>query len=779
MRAFLISALLGWSGVFVLGPHWFALRSWLLPSLGLLAWVLLALRQRRGGNGYVLLALPLFALLADRHLDPYQSTLSPVWEKGVTRVAEGRVCSPVERQAVRQTFTFCLDSPLHLRRQGQTVELGDPLRLRCYRCPQALQNGDHYRIRLSLYPRRPLQNPGDWFAWQKQWRYQAWHGVVRGAPRPLNAADTGWRGLVGRYSATMQGWIGRQLAPLDHRPTLQAMLIGDASGLDDAQWRQLRHSGLIHLVVVSGLHVTLMAALGAGGVRWLCAVAGFRQARRAGFVGGILTVFAYLALVGFAVPVFRASLMSLMGLFALLMRQRLALIECYLAAVLGTLWVDPFAFVSPGFWLSFGAVLILFMQVRPGLPPVGKIKQLGQLVKLQVALFVGLLPLLAYAYGQVSLSGLVLNLVAVPLVTVLIVPVSLMVLIGQACLGAMVSERVFSVATDVLDALLSIFWWLAEWGDRIPLLELGFLNEGAMLALVVVTAFALCVPHPLLRIWLLVGTTLLSIRGEAGLPVDQDIPEFELTLLDVGQGLSVVMKQGASVWVYDTGPGPGPGRAEGWDAGREVIVPFLAREGVGRLDALVVSHGDNDHAGGALSVRKALPTSSVLLGEPQRLTDLGGQPCQAGQRLTIGQAQVYVLWPLAGEQKRFQRNNRSCVLRVVYGGRSVLLPGDLEIKAQRRLVEIYGDSLRADVLLLPHHGAKSSFYPNLISAVQPTRVLVSAGYRNPFGHPHREVMDWLRRRDIPVVSTVRDGAVQLKWSPHSPLELRVSGIAAD
>lgn len=774
MRAFLTYALLGWGGVFVSGPQWFSYRMLALSLASLLAVVAISLARRQGKGSYAALALPLFALLADMHLAPYQVTLNPVLAKGLSRTIEGRICTPVQQDEARQTFTFCSREPTPITRKGHPLYLPDRLKLRCYRCDTPLQIGQAYRLRVKLYPRRPLQNPGDWFAWQKQWRYEPWRGVVTRIMPDHPGRRVAWQMEFTEWPYAVRHWVESRFGCLDHEATVNAMLVGDASGLSDAQWLQLRHSGLMHLVVVSGLHVSLMAALGVGLLQVVCRLIGFSQVRRIALVGGMLMVLGYLALVGFAVPVFRASLMSLTGMAFLIFRQRLSWFDGYLGAVLGTLLVDPFAFVSTGFWLSFGAVLILLASRSNSRDETGNLSRIVSLVVLQGRLFIGLLPVLAFAYSQVSLSGLLLNLVAVPLVTLVVMPVSLLYLSASA-LGGVIPSILIDLLAARLDDLLALFWWLASWGERVPLLNLQAFDRVTLLALMGINGFALCVPHPLIRVWLLVGTTFLSVGGEGGSLLTGREPHFNLTVLDVGQGLALVVRQGTSTLVYDTGPGS-PG---GWDAGHEVVVPFLLRTGVARLDTLVVSHGDNDHAGGTQSIRRAFPVDHTLLGEPGRLPDLPGEGCHAGQRFALGEAQVYVLWPPEPVGRRFQRNNRSCVLRIAFEGRSVLLTGDLEVRAQRRLVEMYGDSLRADVLLLPHHGAKSSFYPNLISAVQPAQVLVSSGFRNPFGHPHPEVIQWLARRDIPVANTMILGAVRVSWSRESPLELSGSGVAVD
>ncbi len=776
MRLKLCLLLAGWCLVFGCGPHWLQWRflGWVLV-VSLTACLAVGWYLWSGRRGWILLLFPLAVLLADCRLEGFEVGLGDAFAVPRQRSLTGWVCSEPVLRDERLQFDFCLldpdpwlstgdeppHRPLEPRRMGPLAP--EHVGLTCHRCRTAFAGGDFYRLTTRISTVRPLQNPDEYFAWQRAWRRGLWQGTVKHAtalePRFVPAREMFlWRQTV------LQG-ARQAAASLQHRPTLLAMVLGDASLLHDGDWQQLRQSGLMHLVVVSGLHVSAIVALTVMVVGAVLRRTGNRRARLLSYVAGAAMVVLFLGLTGLAVPVLRASLMSLVVIAALLLKLRTAWFDIYLLALCGTLWVEPFAFVTPGFWLSFAAVLVLLLSAanrgkRRGRPWI-------EAIRLQGLLSVALLPLTGFFYGEASLAAFFLNLLAVPLVTLLILPVALF----KFALVLLVPP--FADLPDrVLDALLGVFWWLAQVGNGFAGLAMQYVNL-IQLTLVTVLALALItLRRPLLQVWLLAGLATITV------PPRQDAletDEIRVVLLDVGQGLSIAIQQSGHWLLYDTGPA----WPDGWNSGEQVILPFLRRAGLTGIDTLIVSHGDNDHAGGAAVVAANMTIPEVLHGEPQRQPELAARACQGGQRLLLGQAVLTVLWPLPDETGNLERNNLSCTLLLDYGGRRMLFPGDLEIRAQRRLVEIYGDALRADVLLVPHHGARSSFLPDLISRVDPELAVVSAGYRNRFGHPHPVVTKWLAARDIPFAVTARDGAIELRWRPGGPLRGSYHGFRRD
>lgn len=794
MRLALCAAILGWCLVFAGGPWWLQFRIPALVTVLLFTVVMVAvvyrLRRRRLAG---LFLLPLAAWLADAGLADYQVSLGKAF--AIPRHAElqGWVCSRPAVDDGRVSFDFCVEDPalwLAVSEDGKAAnptgnmtkpdkatnsmdkarksghhpagpQPGERVSMQCYRCKVDFVAGGFHALSLRLKTVRPLQNPGDWFSWQRSWRQGLWQGTVKTAgsiaPRfVLQQKLFVWRQMV--FQRLIDASTG-----MTHWPTLLAMVLGDSSRLEGGQWEQLRQSGLMHLVVVSGLHVSMVAALGVIGVRILLQACGVRNARRASLWSGVGLIGVYLLLVGFAVPVFRASVMSLVVITALLLKVRAGWLEVYLLAVLCTVWADPLAFVAPGSWLSFIAVLVLMLDSSNR--GVSRHSVFVSMPRLQVMLSLAMLPLVGFFYGEASLSAFILNLPAVPLVTVMILPLGML-----KTMLALLSPAIAGWLDLPMDWLLEWFWWLAKSGDVVA--AFSMIHSGVLqifLVMLVVLAF-IVLRHPVMVVWLLAGLGALGY-GRAQNTVETD--RLDIVLLDVGQGLSVAVQQGVHNMLYDTGSA----WPDGWNNATRVILPFFYQSGFTSLETLIVSHGDNDHAGGVPALGQAMAIGQALMGEPHRSPEVTGVPCQAGQRIRIGKALVRMLWPVDdGSVARFTGNNRSCVFLLEYAGRRMLFTGDLEVKAQRRLLEIYGKSLQADVLLLPHHGARSSFYPDLLSAVNPSRVVVSAGFRNRFGHPHPLVIKWLGLRGIEVENTGWHGAIRLSWSPGEAIDTINYGI---
>lgn len=520
---------------------------------------------------------------------------------------------------------------------------------------------------------------------------------------------------------------------------------------------------------ISGLHITLLAWLSARGLAWL-----WRQTARwpgawgraclkcpapvLGRWAGVWVALCYSVFCGWGIPAQRT-----VGMLVLVCALQAggrrwpwpSLWSVMVAAVL--LW-DPWAGLQPGFWLSFVAVGILFATdvgrvADPSTPATALTRRaLGRVLGLlreQGVLGLALAPLSLLLFGQVSVVGLVANLVAVPWVTAVVTPLALL---GCAM------PPLWLLAQQALQLLLWGLQWMAQWP--------GATWSAAIAPVWAVLAGGLggllCVgPWPpnwrCLGLPLLLPVLLWQVPGPAP-------GRFELLAVDVGQGTAVWLRTASHGLLYDAGPRYSPGS----DAGERVLVPLLRAQGA-VLNTLVLSHRDTDHTGGAAAVLQAFPGAGLRASWPGREAVPGHpvQPCVAGERWLWDGVRFEVLHPTVAEVVPGGRSNAlSCVLRIEDAqGRTALLTGDIE-RDQERALLARGAALQADFLLVPHHGSSTSSSEEFLRAVQPSLAVVQAGYRNRFGHPAERVMARYAALHISWVSTPECGAVH--WASDRP-----------
>ncbi len=463
----------------------------------------------------------------------------------------------------------------------------------------------------------------------------------------------------------------------------------------------------------------------------------WRPAQQAAVVAGWLAALAYALLAGFEVPAQRTLYMLSVVAVALLSGRNFGVARTLLFALLAVLALDPWAVLAIGFWLSFGAVALLLFVGSARLRQVrGWRAGLARWGVAQWAVSVGSVPLLLFFFQQFSLVSPLANALAIPLVSFAVTPLALVFALLPWPPLLVVAHWLLAQLMSVLDALAGWPLWqqpappswtivVALVGVGWLLLPRGFPARALGLALL---APALCWPPP------------RPAPGQAWVDV-----------LDVGQGLAVLVRTHRHALLYDAGPAYGSQA----NAGARVVVPYLRAVGVGQLDALVLSHRDRDHTGGAAAVQAALPVVRVLSSIPE----LPGERCRAGQAWEWDGVRLVMLHPLAADYLTPGRsaNRMSCVLRVGDGDGSVLLAGDLEDAEERALRA--RSPLASALLVAPHHGGKGSSTPEFVAAVGARQVVFSVGYRNPFNHPHPAVLE--RYAASRVWRTDRDGALRV------------------
>jgi competence protein ComEC len=546
--------------------------------------------------------------------------------------------------------------------------------------------------------------------------------------------------------------ISQALINKPYTGVIRALVVGDDSQISQAQWDVFFKTGVGHLVSISGLHITMLAGL----AFTVCAFIWRRfpslvmrmPTRKAATIIGLLMAIMYALLAGMSVPTQRTLLMLLTFALALLFGKNLAISRALAIAVLLVVIVDPWAVITPGFWLSFGAVaLIAYVSVGRLKPP----STFKAALQTQYAITLGLLPLLIIMFGQASIISPIANAFAIPLVSLIVVPLSI--------LGGIVPiDFILQAAHFVLEICMQALVWLANlktWQQAAPPMWALFV---AMIGV-----FWLLLPRGFPQRWLGIIFLLPLFFVQVEKP---KIGEMRVTVLDVGQGLAVAVQTKNHTFLYDAGPK----FSEQSDAGSRIVLPFLRGEGVKKLDGLVISHDDVDHSGGANSVLAQMPVTWSLSSFDLAIENLPSEnlpnkaiKCFAGQRWIWDKVRFEVLYPTLDsyENAELKDNNRSCVIKVRSQFGSILLTGDIEKEAENTLLNdevndvIDNDALEAnihkpsgdatfsransrlksDVLIAPHHGSKTSSTIQFVQAVGAQHAIFTVGYLNRFKHP--------------------------------------------
>lgn len=586
-------------------------------------------------------------------------------------------------------------------------------------------------------------------------------GYVRDAP-PQAVID-GAAHPVERQRQRLRDAIAARVADPRAAGVLAALSVGDQSAIAREDWELFRSTGLSHLMAISGVHITMLAWLAAAAIGWAWrrwpAAMHRVPAPQAARWGGLLVALAYAVLAGWAVPAQRTVWM----LATVVLWRSLGLrwpwpLVLALAALVVTA-IDPWALLQPGFWLSFAAVALLTASepVRDGerlAAPASRGQRLLHAarggLRTQWVATLGLAPLTLVFFQQVSLVGFVANLVAIPLITLAVTPLAL--------LGALVPP-LWPLAAWLLQPLMGLLEALAA----VPLAVWQMPVVPAWAQAAALAGGALVVMPLPWRLRLLALPMVLPFLTLA--PERPAAGQLELLALDVGQGTAVLVRTRHHLLVYDAGPQ----YTRDSDAGQRVLLPLLRSRGESRIHRLVLSHRDLDHVGGARALLSGLPvdalSSSLSPDHPLLAGAAHHTPCAAGQAWTWDGVRFEFLHPPPGGLDPMLRPNAvSCVLRITdAGGARVLLTGDIEREQELQLAGRAPELLRADVLLVPHHGSRTSSTPPFLDAVKPRIAVVQAGYRNRFGHPAPEVLERYRALGIGLAASPDCGA----WQWHS------------
>lgn len=647
-----------------------------------------------------------------------------------------------------------------------------------------MQPGERWRLTVRLQRPHGNANPQgfDYEAWLLEQGVRA-TGYVRPPPRAdapnvrLAAFVPAFGNVVEASRAALRARILRSLEGKPYAGVIVALVVGDQRAIAQSDWQVFNRTGVSHLISISGLHITMIAglfALGAGAL-WRRSFFTERQlplllsAQKVAALAGALAAFLYVLLAGFGVPAQRTLYMLLVVALALWLGRASSVAHVLCLALGVVVLLDPWAVLWPGFWLSFGAVATILYatagRTTAPLPPqAGRWRRLRAAVALgahtQYVVTAGLVPLTMLLFSQVSLVSPVANALAIPVISLVVTPLSL----AGSLLPAPLSDWLLLLAHAIVQMLAQVLDWLgarrfAVWTAPAP------------------PMWSFC--------WALFGTAwLLAPQGWpqrwAGmlgwLPLLTALPsspppgQMWITAFDVGQGMAVLVETHGHRLLYDTGPA----YSLDADGASRVIVPYLRARGIARLDGVIISHSDTDHAGGAVSLLQNVDVgwlaSSLFDGHPaveaRRQARRPHLHCMAGQRWTWEGVHFAMLHPLPASHMDISLtpNARSCTVKITAGKHAILLAGDIEAAQEAQLLARSAEGeLAADVLLAPHHGSGTSSTPAFLAAVHPALAIFQVGHRNRYKHPKAQVYARYGEMGITRLRTDVAGAVVLAF----------------
>jgi competence protein ComEC len=614
--------------------------------------------------------------------------------------------------------------------------------------------GDTWELELRLRRPRGSSNPGlfDYEAWLFRESIHATGYVVNGKRnRLLKTGSTSYVERRRRSFVERAVTVAKDPAA---GAVIAAVGVGARHRISRDQWHRYAQTGVSHLMAISGLHVGLAA-----GTAFLLTMTALAIARAAmnhylvAIAAGVLAAVGYTTLSGLGIPARRATLMLLVAAAMLIRRRHVDPLMAMAVAGILIFVAEPIAIMAPGFGLSFAAVALLVwlsrrrQQHRLSVAPIYRVGRfVHQTVVMQVILLAGLMPLTILYFQRIAFLAVPANLLAVPLFSLVTVPATLLALaLGDA--SAPVGDFALRIASYTVAWLEELISMLLQWPGAD--ITVASVTGVTWLAVVMPAAWAVLPKGWPGRHCVLIAIPFLILYKPAPPPAGC----FDAHILDVGQGLSIVVQTASSAVIYDTGIA----FRGGGSIAEAVVLPFLRSRGIGHVDRLIISHADVDHSGGARDILAKIPVRQTLLGEEWRNAVGTTEPCRAGQSWQSDGVSFRILYPPPASRQ--QGNNASCVLRVAVGQHNLLLTGDIEAAAERELLRQL--EARADVVVVPHHGSATSSTAALVKRLAPRLAIISAGYMNRWGLPKQPVVERWQQVGARVLNTANDGAISL------------------
>ena len=723
-----------------------------LPALG---WLLSGCFIAMGGIRFFLARLILAFLLGLLWTSWYASTRLQVelpddWQ-GESLVLQGDIIEITQQKPEFIQFVVATDT---LSLAQQSMPFPADIKLSWYNLNQEhqphnfpLKIGETWRFTVRLKKPRGFYNPGG-FDYEKMLllkNHRATGYIVNNTEPVRIQAATDY------YLLRLRHYLGEKIA--EQLPTsdlvgfIQALTLGLRHEISDEQWTVLQRTGTSHLMAISGLHIGLVAGLLYGIVSWSWRRSSYLMLRVATPIAaagaGIIAAIIYSALAGFAIPTQRALVMIIVVMGAIIFRSHVMNGAVLALAAMIVLLIDPFASWSMGFWLSFGAVATIYFAIQGRLNLQTLWDKIG---RTQWVVFIGLMPLTLAFFGQFSLISPLVNALAVPVAGFIIVPLALL---GTLLLPF---STILAKYTLILaDLSLRALWWVMETSSQwtFALVEFGA-HHVVTITLALIGVIIILLPRgmPSRYIGIICLLPLFLWKNPAPKP-----GEFWFVLFDVGQGLSAMIRTTHHTLIYDTGDF----FSDGFDGGSAVIITYFKKWGLSSIDTLLLSHQDADHTGGANSVLNQLNVQQLITSFPFEYEQIPQVLCRSGQRWSWDGVEFAILHPQSSMSKN---NDNSCVLQVSTPSNRLLITGDIELLGELALVRAWNNTLKSDVLVVPHHGSLTSSSVLFINKVQPDYALYPVGYLNRFAFPKPAIVQRYEAINAIQLATDQTGMIE-------------------
>jgi competence protein ComEC len=677
--------------------------------------------------------------------------------EGKTLIARGRILTIPENHSDAVRFDFLIQKletsvpiryPIHVRIKGYFYKNSNVL--------TDFKKGDIWQFALRLRRPRAFWNPGsfDYQAELFQQNICATGYLLEKFPLLLiQRANTYY--FIDNLRQKITANVKNALQDYSLLGLISALTTGIRCEITDEQWQVMRGTGTNHLFAISGLHLAFIAGIIYWIVRFICCRIPYATLYiPAPKIASALTLFSaifYSALAGFAIPTQRALLMLSAFSLAIIKRRYLTSWHSFHLALLIILIIEPFAVLSASFWLSFAAVILIFYAVSNRIKP---LKNWRAWCRIQLTVSLGLIPLSLLFFHQISWISFAANLIAIPSIGFIILPFSLL-----GSLFSLVSPVLGNHILIFTEQLLELLWKLLKFFSEIPFTQYyAYLSNRWILVSSLVGILLLLAPKGMPTRCLGFFWILPLFFGESQRPQYGDI---WIHLLDVGQGLASVVRTQHHVLIYDTGPR----LSSSFDAGKLVILPFLQTIGVQKVNVMVISHGDNDHSGGAMIILKQMQVDKVLSSIPKKFLPKIVNLCEEKMHWQWDGINFEILYPPLNHH--YLGNNSSCVLKISNHLQSILLVGDIEKAAENYLVHVKQKYLQSTVLIVPHHGSKTSSSIEFLNHIQPVYALFPTGFHNRFKFPHKIVLNRYERLGSKIYNTATEGTITLKLNAHT------------
>ena len=650
-------------------------------------------------------------------------------------------------------FRFNIES---FKLDGYSGHVPEHIRLSWYYANIKLKPGERWQFLVRLKPPNGMLNPGgfDYEAWLYQQGIHA-TGYIKKSKLNKKLGDATGLSFINQIRDKIRQHINSNAEP-EQAGLLNALAIGYRADMTADSWQMFIKTGTNHLIAISGLHIGLVAGFVWFILNYLNRIKYLGQFfnRRLILLVSFIAALIYAALAGFTIPTQRALIMLAVVYLGLFLYRQLTVVQSLSLALLLVLIISPTSVLSVGFWLSFLAVAAISYSIAGRLP--GRKKVLVWIWP-QVVVIFALMPLGFYFFQQSSAIALFANIIAIPLISLLILPVLLAGILFLSVHSGF-SVILINFAAEILSYLVGFLSHISEYEYSTIVHSQPDLFSLFLATIGVILLFA---PYAFPARWLSFFLFLPVVTGQAEKISEGD---YVLHVLDVGQGLSVYLKTTNHSLLFDTGAR----FSQRFDVGERVVLPFLRHQGISKLDKLIISNGDNDHIGGAEAIIKHFEVEQVLGRDIENLNHAEKLHCQQGQKWSWDGVSFEILHPQ--HQNYRKRNNYSCVLKVWNRSGSVLIAADIEKKAELELVEKYTGLLNSEVLIVPHHGSKTSSSVSFLNNVKPETIIYSAGYLNRYDFPRPEIIERYSRYNTEQLNTAETGHIWLKFD-HDGLKI--------